>query len=175
MILAHCLLNQNSISDGTADFPAQFREIVESLMDRNIGFIQLPCPELLGLGLDRGDPDGGSRELLEENSRIRRALELPANIEKLRDLARPIVDQIEEYRKYGFEITGLIGINRSPSCGIGTTSKGDREVPGKGVFMEILTGELGARGIEIPAIGVKTGRVAESLTALKSLLKARSE
>ena len=29
VVLAHCLLNQNAISDGTADLPSQFDEIVE--------------------------------------------------------------------------------------------------------------------------------------------------
>ncbi len=174
-LLAHCLLNQNSISDGTADFPAQFKEVVDFLMANNIGLIQLPCPELTCLGLDRGDPHGGSRELLEENSRIRRLLEAPELKEKLKSLARPIVYQVEEYRKHGFEIVGLVGINRSPSCGIETTSKGDREVPGKGVFMDVLLRELAATGIDIPAVGAKTGRVAESLTTLKAFLKTRPE
>lgn len=49
IVLSHCLLNRNSISDGTADFPGQFTEIIELLMANCIGMIQLPCPELLCL------------------------------------------------------------------------------------------------------------------------------
>lgn len=55
IVLAHCLLNQNSISDGTADLPGQFTEIVRLIMRNDIGMIQLPCPELHCLGLDRQD------------------------------------------------------------------------------------------------------------------------
>jgi len=74
IIVAHCLLNQNSISDGTADFPSQFVKIINLLMTNNIGIIQLPCPELTCLGLDRQDKYGAKRDLLLENSRIRNLL-----------------------------------------------------------------------------------------------------
>lgn len=74
IFLSHCLLNQNSISDGTADFPSQFDEVIELLMKNRIGIIQLPCPELLCLGLDRGDSNGAKRPVLGENTRIRELL-----------------------------------------------------------------------------------------------------
>jgi predicted secreted protein len=170
VVLAHCLLNQNSISDGTADFPAQFREVVDLSMDHRIGIVQLPCPEFLCLGLDRGDRNGASRDLLRENSRIRNLMESPENIAKLEIEARKIADQLAEYRKHGFDIAGLIGINRSPSCGVETTTTGDREVPGKGVLMEILLLELAGRGIDVEAIGIKTSEVADSADKTKRLL-----
>ena len=55
IFLAHCLLNQNSISDGTAVYPAAFKDVLRLLMDAEVGVLQLPCPELCCLGLDRGD------------------------------------------------------------------------------------------------------------------------
>ena len=48
-------MNQNSISDMTADFPSQFDKVINLLMNHKIGIIQLPCPELVCLGLDRQD------------------------------------------------------------------------------------------------------------------------
>lgn len=36
IFLAHCLLNQNAISDGTAVYPAAFRELVQLLLDREV-------------------------------------------------------------------------------------------------------------------------------------------
>ena len=61
VFLAHCLLNQNAISDGTAEVPAAHREILRTVLDARVGVVQLPCPELCCLGLDRGDPKGGER------------------------------------------------------------------------------------------------------------------
>ena len=58
IFLAHCLLNQNSISDGTAVYPAAFEELIRMLLAQEVGIVQMPCPELCCLGLDRGDPAG---------------------------------------------------------------------------------------------------------------------
>ena len=60
VFIAHCLLNQNSVSDGTAVYPAAFKSTVRLLLDADAGIVQLPCPELCCLGLDRGDVRGGS-------------------------------------------------------------------------------------------------------------------
>ena len=44
VFLAHCLLNQNAISDGTAVYPAAFRELVQFFLEHQVGIVQLPCP-----------------------------------------------------------------------------------------------------------------------------------
>jgi len=171
ILVAHCILNQNSISDGTADFPSQFEELVTLLMKNGVGIIQLPCPELMCLGLDRNDKDGCTREVLEENSRIRNLMQSDKNTTVLKLLAEEVVKQLEEYRSYDFEIVGIVGINRSPSCGVETTSMGGREVNGKGVFMEILGKELGRSNIEMRMIGVKTDGTEDSLESVSNLLR----
>ena len=71
VFIAHCLLNQNAISDGTAVFPAAFSEIIKLLLDAEVGIVQLPCPELSCLGLDRGNKDGAAGPVTVENTRIR--------------------------------------------------------------------------------------------------------
>ena len=55
VFVAHCFLNQNAISDGTAVYPAVWRDPIEFFMDAHVGIVQMPCPELCCLGLDRGD------------------------------------------------------------------------------------------------------------------------
>jgi predicted secreted protein len=171
IIVSHCLLNQNSISDGTADMASQFAEVVHLFMNNEVGIIQLPCPELLCLGLDRQDKDGGKRNLLEENTRIRNLMMQEKKLEILRSKAQELADQIGQYRNYDFKILGLIGINRSPSCGIETTSIDEKEQPGKGVFMEIIAKELQSRKLSIKMIGVKTSKKDESLEKIKELLE----
>jgi predicted secreted protein len=103
-MLSHCLLNQNSISDGTADFLSQFNEIIEFLMTNYIGMIQLPCPELICLGLDRRDTHGVKRPLLDENTRIRELLSETENVQLLQQKTEEVVMQIQEYQKYGFQV-----------------------------------------------------------------------
>ncbi len=170
VVVAHCLLNQNAISDGTADLPARFGEVIDRIMAKDVGIIQLPCPELACLGLNRGDDGGAGRELLAENSRIRTLMERPRPRELLREKARELADALEDYRKHGFAVLGLVGVDRSPSCGVGTTSAGGREIPGRGVFIEILAEEMERRGLDLRMIGTKTSRREESAARIEAWL-----
>lgn len=171
VVVAHCLLNQNSISDGTADLPSQFNKIVNLLIENEIGIIQLPCPELLCLGLARKDETGANNELPYENTRIRTLMEKDENKELLRSRAREIVKQLEDYIKYDFQILGILGVNRSPSCGIETTTIDCKETEGRGVFMQILEDELLKQGIKITMVGTKTGEQEESYTKVKNIFE----
>jgi predicted secreted protein len=171
IVVAHCLLNQNSISDGTADFPGQFRELIDLILANGIGLIQLPCPEVTCLGLDRKDKLGGTRPLLEENSRIRNLLSEPACVERLRSKAEEVASHIQEYESYGFKIWGVIGVNRSPSCGVETTSRDGHEVEGQGVFIELIAEALRGRGQTMKMIGVKTSQGEEAVQKLRQLIE----
>lgn len=166
VFIAHCFLNQNSISDGTAVCPAVCRELVECLMNANIGMVQMPCPELCCLGLDRGNADGAGSPVAVENTRIRAALK-QEKADQLTLLAGGVVRQILEYHRFGFEILGIIGANRSPSCGVDTTSERNEEVEGMGLFMEELSRMLSENRISVPMIGLTgSGPVTERLRPL---------
>ena len=165
VLAAHCLLNQNAISDGTAEYPATHEEVVRLLLEEGVGILQLPCPELCCLGLDRGDPLGAGRPVTVENTRIRRALERPEAAARLDALVAQVLFQVREYHRHGFSILGIIGVDRSPSCGVETTSEDGREVPGQGIFFQKLREACGAEGLDIPVVGVRAdaqaaGRVA---------------
>ena len=155
IFLAHCLLNQNAISDGTAVCPAAFGELIQLLLDREVGIVQMPCPELCCLGLDRGDVHGADRPVVEENTRIRRAMEKDGPRQKREALADLVAEQVQEYHKHGFQVLGIVGANRSPNCGVETTSDFDREVEGRGAFMEAIAQRLEAAGISVPMLGLK--------------------
>jgi predicted secreted protein len=170
VLVAHCILNQNAISDGTADYPGADAGLVQHLLGAGVGILQLPCPELTCLGLDRGDRRGGERPVLEENTRIREAMGHAAPTRVLAQLVEQVVFQVEEYRKYGFTVLGLIGIDRSPSCGVNTTSRLDQEEPGRGVFMEALQDALSVRGLQVPMIGIKTSQPTQALQRIDELL-----
>ena len=155
IFLAHCLLNQNAISDGTAVCPAAFGELIQLLLDHEVGVVQMPCPELCCLGLDRGDVHGADRPVVEENTRIRRAMEKDGPRQKREALADLVAEQVQEYHKHGFQVLGIVGANRSPNCGVETTSDFDREVEGRGAFMDAIAQRLEAAGISVPMLGLK--------------------
>ncbi|MCE0495051.1 CD3072 family TudS-related putative desulfidase [Vibrio salinus] len=170
VLVSHCLLNQNSISDGTADYPGIFSEVMNKLAEYHVGIIQMPCPELMCLGLDRGDVDGGNRSVLEENSRIRKQLLTESSQKKIRTLVDNVFFQISEYLKNGFIVQGMIGVNRSPSCGVNSTSANNQEIEGRGVFIQSLMDKFAQEGIHIPVIGVKTFMPEAALKEVDSLL-----
>lgn len=156
IFVAHCVLNQNSISDGTADYPSSNAAVIHALMDSQVGIIQMPCPELCCLGLDRGNIYGAESPVVVENSRIRKEMQkAPASV-RLMTLVDQVMLQIEEYHKHGFEIIGIVGINRSPCCGVDTTSDYDAEISGQGVFVSAIQKALAAKNLSIPVIGIKS-------------------
>lgn len=155
VFIAHCLLNQNSISDGTAVYPAVFKEIIDYFINADIGVIQMPCPELSCLGLDRGNIYGANSPVVVENTRILKEMRKEIPNKKLNKLVDYVIQQIMEYHRYQFEIIGIIGANRSPNCGVNTTSDNDMEINGMGLFMDKICIELKKENIIVPMIGIK--------------------
>lgn len=153
IFVAHCVLNQNSISDGTTDYPSAHVDIVRALMDAQVGIVQMPCPELCCLGLDRGNIYGAESPVVVENTRIRKEMKKSAHLAALVNL---VILQIEQYHKHGFTILGIVGINRSPSCGVETTSDYNEEIEGQGVFIAAIQEALAAKNLSIPIIGIKS-------------------
>jgi len=170
VLVAHCILNQNSISDGTADYPGSINDVVKFLLQSNIGIIQMPCPEMLCLGLDRGDIHRGEQPVVVENTRIRRSLNRPSSRRTIKTLVNQLAFQIEEYRRNGFTVLGIVGINRSPSCGVNTTSMNNKEVEGEGIFIKALREELEKRNVHIKMIGIKGLETEKALISIQKLL-----
>ena len=129
--------------------------MIQMFLDADVGIVQMPCPELCCLGLDRGNIRGADSPVVVENTRIRREMQKTDTYEKLTSLADYVMLQLLEYRKYGFQILGIIGANRSPNCGVETTSDCDQETDGMGLFMEILNRRLAAENLSIPMLGIK--------------------
>ncbi|MFQ7855431.1 MAG: hypothetical protein ACLRIS_10160 [Flavonifractor plautii] len=117
VFLAHCLLNQNAISDGTAVYPAAFRELVQFFLEHQVGIVQLPCPEPCCLGLDRGNRQGAQSPVTEENTRIRAAMQAPAPSRMLEDLVESVMHQVLEYHRYGFRIIAFLAQTAPPTAG----------------------------------------------------------
>jgi predicted secreted protein len=140
VLVPHCVLNQNSRLAGCAERPSAVHELVEGLMQRQIGIVQMPCPELMVLGLDR------------QHIQIRSGLESHPVRQAFRQWARELVYQIQQYRQCGVKVLGVLGKNGSPACGVEETWRLERG-PGMGVFIEELKAALQEAGVELPLAG----------------------
>lgn len=171
ILVAHCILNQNTKLDRCAHYPGPIKEVAEILFHSGCGIIQMPCPELLALGLDRGAEEGANPTVESEDTRIAIRMKEAKAQSICQEIVNNIIRQLEEYRKHGFEIVGLVGINGSPTCGVETTWSDNEEREAPGLFIETLVKELEKRDISIKMRGIKAIEPGEALTAVKQLLR----
>ncbi len=147
-VLAHCLLNPLTRVKGLD--PITFSSAGPTM--------QLPCPEALYLGSERW-------------AVTRNQLDVPQFRRFCRSLIVHYADLLEMLAKEGARVH-IVGVAGSPSCGVQTTSFGyaggrvqeaeHEHVPGRGIFMEELIGELEWRGIPYEAEEVGKKRMKES-------------
>ena len=173
--VAHCLLNQNSKTDGGAACPGVYAPAVELLRAKGWRIEQMPCPELAFTGLNRF---WAVREQYDTLAYRRHCQRLASSI------AAAIAIRVEE----GEDVV-LIGVEGSPSMGVCITSSDPRRggrpawpagapelTDGEGIFVEELKGELESRGIGLPRIAGVTHPLpdhdaAAERMALESLLE----
>ncbi len=153
VLVSHCILNQNSVVDNLARAKGAYRGVVETIMDNNIGIHQLPCPEMIHLGMERPSMTRDQYDT-EDYHRL---------CQKLADQTIAIINN---YLKNDYEIVGLIGINHSPTCSIRCS---------EGVFMEELLKKIRNLGLDIPTTDISTSYVegndnAEEINELKEFL-----
>ena len=170
ILVLHCLLNQNARIDGCAYFPGAMRESARTVVDSGVGILQMPCPELHCLGLDRS---GRMRDGTDIG--IREALLEGEGQKACRELVRHVMDDVKEYQKHGFQIIGVVGNDGSPACGVDTTHYVDGERAGAGAFMEMLREELTRLGLDIPFVALRDHEWAERTARIRALLESAAE
>ena len=131
ILVCHCLLNQNSVLEGWERARGAY-PIASVFINAGIGIVQLPCPELICCGLHRPPL---SKE--KYDTAAYRSL--------CRELLRPYIAQLLEYRKNGYELVGMCAIKNSPTCSM----SGNR-----GVLMDELMTLLEAQDIPLPYIEI---------------------
>jgi len=170
LLVAHCALNQSAKLDQCAFYPGVIREVAGVLIDSDLGLLQMPCPELLCLGLDRQVKKGITPTVEEEDTRIAIRLIEDQSQLILHKIADDLIFQLLEYQKNGFTITGLVGMNGSPSCGVELTWANDEEKQGPGVFIRLLKEKLEQNDLAITMRGIKAYEPKEAVDVVKDFI-----
>jgi predicted secreted protein len=160
VLLAHCFLNVNSKVYGIATEPAGCMQIVSGLLSNGYGIIQLPCVEQHCFGINRW-------------GLVKEQVKFPTFRARCRLLLQPIVEQVLDYFENGYELTAVIGLDGSPTCGVNYTCTGNwggemgnkHDMQGKitsldtlhepGVMMEILMEMFKENNISVKFIAVE--------------------
>ncbi len=167
ILVAHCLLNQNSVVLGRARRKGPVKELLDELIKEEVGIIQLPCPELIHFGVRRF-------------WQVKEQMDSVGFRETCRKLANEVAKAVRELERGGVEILGVIGVKGSPSCAVTEVNSGNwagppleakekRKVPGMGVFME----ELSLLLEEVPFIDWDWDNIDSSLNEVKSMLRGQ--
>ena len=169
MLVAHCVLNQNAKIDQCARYPGAMLELTGFLAESGLGIVQMPCPELMYLGLDRQANAGPAATVESEDTRVAFRMREGAAHAICNRLVENLAYQVQEYKKNGFEVAGIIGINGSPTCGVETNWYDGKEAPGPGVFIRALHKRLARDGVLVPIRGVKAADPQDAVAAAKQL------
>ncbi|MBA2862840.1 CD3072 family TudS-related putative desulfidase [Methanococcus maripaludis] len=174
-LVAHCILNCNSKVEGLSEYGGALREVICYLMDEGFGIIQLPCPEMAIYGIKRW-------------GHVKEQFDTPHFRNVTRKLVQPILEQVLDYVKNGYEVSLLVGIDKSPSCGInetcsskewgGYSSNGNMAekleklemVPEKGIFMDEILKILKENEIVINCTAIDEENIEDSLKHLKKFI-----
>ena len=143
LILSHCILNVNAKVYGLANYEGCLSQLIEPLIKKGFGFLQLPCPEMMTCGVNRW-------------GQVKEQYETSFFKQQYKKMLVPIINQLLDYKNNGYIINGVIGIDGSPSCGVNKTCRGDwggeitnflnldeklnslKNVDESGVFMEVF-------------------------------------
>lgn len=174
VVLAHCILNQNAKLDRCAHCPGAVSELVDLLLSNGIGMVQMDCPEMLHLGLDRQADPATRPSVAAEDTRIARRMQEPAAQAIIARIAEDVVRQIADYRDHGFSVIGILGINGSPSCGVETTWRDDAEPPGYGELTQAIAARLERSALHIPLRGIRSKDVGDAVATVRELLDGAS-
>ena len=146
----NCVLNQNARADGAATCPGMNGAVLDVLRKHGVGVIQMPCPEMVCLGVGRAGKAGAS---------IRDALDTAVGQSRCGELAVSLVDTIEAFLHDGYTVAAVLGGDvRSPGCAVPfplDLDSREERAGDWGVFMRALVDELHGRGIEIPIRGIR--------------------
>jgi predicted secreted protein len=157
-----CLLNQNARDAGAASSAAMTWDLVSLCREHDVGLLQMPCPEIACLGLDRArQPD----------QPIRAVMLTQASRQACAKIGVDVADRIEAYVRAGYRVLAVLGGNpQSPGCAV--HQDGGALLPSSGVLMLELQAELRRRRLEIPFRGMRDGDadlLAEDLHWLRSV------
>jgi predicted secreted protein len=170
IFVSHCILNQNAKIDACARYPGVMNEVLEVIQAAGCGIVQLECPELMHLGLDRQADPEEPRSIESEDTRVAELMQRPFARICCREIADRAAYQVEQYLCHGFTVAGVLGIDGSPTCGVERGWSAGRETAGPGVLTRELIDACAQRRLSIPIRGIRAANPQEAVAVVRGML-----
>lgn len=137
------------------------QEIINYLISRHIGIVQMPCPEASFQGYQEGTARGAHGISYYEN--------LPGFQEHCAALGKTVAGQITELTQAGYSVMAIIGIEHSPTCAASYMYTNHGTEKRQGIYINIIKNELSLTCLDIPFIGVNRRYPEKFLRNIKQL------
>jgi len=146
IVIPQCILTPGFYNSSQKS-PEERKEIIEVLLKAHTGIIQLPCPHLSAVY---------SQSYTELSKCITVEFKNKHNsdfyLKQYHKMLKPIISKIEQCKKHGIQLAGLIGIKDSPCCSIhsslGKDQKNDES------YMQTLIQYLNKESISINMVNI---------------------
>lgn len=177
VLISHCILNVNAKVEGIANYSSGLKEVICTLIENDFGIIQLPCIEQAMGGINRW-------------GQVKEQLDFHSFRDKCKEMLIPVINQVEDFYKNGYEISAVIGVDGSPTCGVSKTCSGKwngeicgqnnieekiatlKEIESSGVMMEELKILLELKGIDVRFFGINESNPQNGInTILENICK----
>lgn len=153
-------------------------EVIDLLVEKKIGIIQMPCPEMVVYGIKRW-------------GHVVEQFDTPFYREKCQDIIKPIIYQLLNYVKNGYKVTGIIGVDGSPSCGVNMTCSGNwggellnnvdilnkvnevQYINKSGIFIQELQNALSKNNLKFPFTAIDELNISKSITKIKQFIMSQ--
>lgn len=122
LFVSHCILNTNARYLGGAFRGSCVKEIITQAVSNDTSLIQMPCPEqkvwggilkpYMWLAFDC------KNTIKHKLLRLFFPLFMGYTRFRYRQIAETVANEIIDYEKAGYEVTGILGIDGSPTCGV---------------------------------------------------------
>ena len=162
VFIPFCLICQAFQAKGIVRYGwrGTIQPIVQELVNQDVNLVQMPCPESLFEGCDKG---------LKRNPLGIGEYDTPAFREFCTDLALETVDMVKAIVSNGYRLIAVLGMEYSPSCAVRLqyTNKGTIHRPG--IFLEALKNMLDKERIDVPFVGINRRGIGKTLIEIREL------
>lgn len=143
------------------------QKIVDYLISRNIGMIQMPCPEASFQGYKKGVSRGAHGISYYEK--------LQGFREHCTALGKAVVEQIAELADAGFVVVAVIGIEHSPTCAASYMYTNQGTEKRQGIYMNAINEGIARERLDISIIGINRRYPDKFIRDLKRLCESKGE
>lgn len=143
------------------EYPCMIWELLKLCRTYILGIEQMPCPEFVFAGY----PREACTKTQYEKKGLRRVCSKLANV---------VVEDVVRFLRANLKVVGIVGVARSPSCGVSEVYVGDlnksKLLRGAGIFIEEIQKTLDERNLNIQFLEWDFRKPRESLSNLASSL-----